>query len=193
VCFVSGSPFVANVCKDCATEKCRPALQYCAGFSTEILGIATNTPSLSQEEIAASEEAEAMLTTIVGGVVGGLIAAAGLVFLMRRRSVNRRAELQVEDMAAKIIKPKASTHVSTPNPVFESEAGEVASAAVPTTSTVTQLLRTRFSFHGDDMDELDVGAGVGLSGLAEYPEWWLAVDDSTGQAGLIPSAFVMRL
>jgi hypothetical protein len=70
----------------------------------------------------------------------------------------------------------------------------VAAVTGPTTFVnLERPLRSRFSFHGDELDELNVSAGVALTGIALHPQWWLAMDDSTGRVGLIPTSFVMEL
>lgn len=61
----------------------------------------------------------------------------------------------------------------------------------PASSFVYQgaKLRTRFSFHGTDADELDVAAGVYLTTIAKNDDWFVAKTDD-GRIGLIPAAYV---
>jgi hypothetical protein len=168
-------------------------------FDADILNIATKTPSLSQEEMKQAEEASFLLAIIVGGTIGGLCAAAAVFALVRRHYRHKRADLQVAGMATKILKPRfRTTEFTAENPEFRGDSFKVpaveALAKEPgSTTPVYRPLRTRFSFHGDDIDELDVGAGWALRGVKEYPLWWLAMDDATGQVGLVPASFVMEV
>ena len=54
-------------------------------------------------------------------------------------------------------------------------------------------LRTRFSFHGVDEDELDVAAGVSLLAIERNDDWWVCQDETSGKFGLIPAAYVINM
>ena len=60
-----------------------------------------------------------------------------------------------------------------------------------TSSVVAGLqLRTRYSFHGTEDDELDVPAGAALVAVDKNDNWYVCEDEVTGRFGLIPASYV---
>ncbi|KAH9261295.1 hypothetical protein BASA81_000999 [Batrachochytrium salamandrivorans] len=193
LCFVNGAPFVAQACKTCATNTCRAQLAECGGFPDTVLSIPTSAP-IDYEGIAQAAENANQISIIVGATVGGAAFLLAVVLLVRRRSLNKRAEQEKDEVANKIFKNKdvfamTAAGVSvmddgTGNPVF-SQAGAQVEMRVP--------LRTRYSFHGDEIDELDVKAGVALLGISRNEQWWVALDESTSRVGVIPASYVAEV
>jgi hypothetical protein len=92
----------------------------------------------------------------------------------------------------------ADMHQSASNPAFVMQ--ELTSSAREGNSRASvnamdrtvhgAILRTRFSFHGVEEDELNVPAGTALVAIEKNDYWYLCQDEHTGRFGLIPISYV---
>jgi hypothetical protein len=60
-------------------------------------------------------------------------------------------------------------------------------------SVIGMRLRSRYSFHGTESDELDVPPGRALTAIGRNADWWIAQDDLTQKIGVIPRTYVTEL
>jgi len=139
------------------------------------------------------------LAPIIGGVVGGFAALLAGVFIVQRRRRDKRVENGLKQAWADRLFAKSTedqlesagglSALSPASAMFEMSMPSNA-AFVDSTQDMRVPLRTRFSFHGDAAtDELDVPAGVALTGVSRNRQWWVAIDESTQTVGLIPAAY----
>lgn len=74
------------------------------------------------------------------------------------------------------------------NPLYLNEEEKIEESAVK-----GMVLRTRYSFHGTEQDELDVPAGTSLTAIERNDNWYVCKDERTGKYGLIPSSYVSAM
>lgn len=198
VCFASGAPFVAQACKSCATSQCRADLALCGGFPETMLNIPTSAP-IDYEAIDQAKKDADQLGVIIGASIGGALALLAFGLILRRRSLNRQAAKEVDEVAAKIFKNKgmqpAASFTLNPHVDMQSASDNPGYASNNNNEAIAMRvpLRTRYSFHGGDYDELDIPAGVALLGLSRNNDWWVALDESSGKVGLVPLSYVTEL
>jgi hypothetical protein len=195
-CFVSGTPYLAKTCKDCAARNCRTDLQFCTGFSSDILLVPTTSPTLDTATQQEQTKATTDMGVIIGGSLGGIFAALGAVALIRRRQMEKRINGQLkEEMEDKIFKNKMMSISKDGTISVDNPAGTqaVVGAAVVGDESIRVNLRTRYSFHGDPYEhELDVPAGATLTGIQKNEHWWIALD-SNNTVGMIPVTYVSEV
>jgi len=63
--------------------------------------------------------------------------------------------------------------------------------AVTDTSVAGKLLRSRFSFHGTENDEIDVAAGEAMTAIERNADWYLVKLEGANKVGLIPATYVV--
>ena len=130
----------------------------------------------------------------VGASIGGVVVAlglAGFVAVSRRKRLAEDANFKVmkdDEMLATISSnPNALAVTNTfglesVNPAFKGE--DLFPTFVPGT-----MVETRFSFHGELPDELNVSVKTDLTVVGQTGDW-LTCSDSQGEVGVIPVAYV---
>jgi hypothetical protein len=186
-------------------RECHSDLGICTGFSDAVMAVLTKSPVQSDDKKNSGSNESMNVGSIVGGVLGGLVAVVAGVFVIRsRRSktdnfikewsekahaamIREHEEAMVTYTGAAL---NASMGVAANNPEFQ----RPTSADLRPIENLNVPLRTRFSFHGDPLaDELDVPAGVVLTGMSKNKLWWVAVDEAEQVVGLIPASYVNEM
>jgi hypothetical protein len=114
-------------------------------------------------------------------------------FLVQRRRGSGGSDLFVRQAWEERMRQKYDDFEVTMNDggVPEVTAADVQQDKHADGSDIRVPIRTRFSFHGDPkQDELDVPAGVTLTGVSRNRRWWVAIDEQTKTIGLIPANYV---
>ena len=75
------------------------------------------------------------------------------------------------------------------NPAFGHARGRAGAGA----GVVGVQLRSRYSFHGDEADEVDVAAGALLTAIDRNEEWWVVRVEDSGVIGVNPDTYVVKV
>ena len=84
--------------------------------------------------------------------------------------------------------------VASENPGYQHSSGagqQLVQSAATGKAVAGKRLRTRYSFHGTERDEVDVPAGASLTAVDRNDHWTVVRVDETGAVGLIPNAYVL--
>jgi hypothetical protein len=200
-----------DLCNNCTNTYCRDGLKTCTGIETVSIGTGTRTLSPGTSGAETSPDAGTIIG-ITGGSLAGLLVFAGLVVVGRRIRDNKQVSNElVSSMRSNLFRGETTDidffSLESANPVFEIESTwrkSRKSRKSTKSATNNELggvisehtgikLRTRYSFHGEVDDELDVGAGVSLTALGKNDLWWLCFDELSGKVGLIPSSYVTEV
>lgn len=132
------------------------------------------------------------VATIVGATCGGAAFILAAVLLIRRGSFSRRTASQ--DKAGKASRNKdVFAMTSAGVAIVDDGSGSSALAQAKAQAEMHVPLRTIYPFRGEGLEELDVKAGIPLTGIGRNQDWWVALDEATGQVGFIPSAYVVEV
>ena len=176
----------------------------CTGFNSTLIVGPTSSPVTGGGDDGLGQNSGSLnLAPIIGGVVGGLaVVMAGAFIIQRRRKNSAVDEGLARAWEEKLFRKskdrqfEMSMAAATGGALTEFGTQDV-SEAQATASEKGEMkiqLRTRFSFHGEAMeDELDVPAGAVLTGVDRNRDWWVAIDEATHTVGLIPAAYCSQV
>jgi len=191
-------------CAKCTNENARDDFHTCSGLKGA-------DPELGGGDGGsdAPKEGQVNVGAVSGGIIGALILLSGVVVAGRKyREKMLNNDALTKEMGLSIFKGGHAPHedaAQKQGAVEDAEqgsavAGIAAAGAVGAVATKRDTVdvhglyvRTRFSFHGTEADELDVQAGVTLKAVEKNDNWYVCQDERTGSYGLIPINYVSSL
>ena len=142
---------------------------------------------------------------LIGGVIGGVIGGLGIAFFAYKRWRERGVTTEMttgferrifgrtaEEKAAALAAARAAggdDELASDNPNYT----HASRNAAPVKITGTRL-RAKYSFHGEEEDEVDVPAGAALTAieLSAEGDWYVVKVDETGAIGCIPASYTVN-
>ena len=198
-------------CATCTNSLCRPQFSSCSGLAGANPAAGGGTGGADAPPPATNLN-YALIGGAIGGALGGafLTMAAGVFALRKYRERNVSKEManayerkifgrNLDDagdgaaagaVSATLVED-AGGHLSSKNPSYAGDDAASAAASKAVGKTLAgRRLRTRFSFHGTEADEVDVPAGEVLTAIDGNELWTVVRVDLTGQVGVIPNTYV---
>ena len=186
----------SDSCASCTNTNCRDQFQKCSGLQGAETSAGGGTGGTNRPPPPAPVFP---VGAVAGGVVGAL-AALGAAFFAYKKYRERGVTVEMTTGFEKRIFGKAADDagpdalgagMESDNPAY---AHASRGARAPAGAGVTgKRFRTRYSFHGDEEDELDVPAGADLTAIDRNEAWLVARDESTGNIGVIPLSYVTEV
>jgi len=105
------------------------------------------------------------------------------MFVSLFKSSNNKAAERISGKNNSLVAAE-DTRESAANPMYEETKDK------KTVNVQGVTLRTRYSFHGVEADELNVAAGTMLHAVEKNEDWYVCQDQTTGKYGLIPASYV---
>ena len=187
-------------CASCTNTNCRAQFQKCSGLQGAEVEAGGGTGGTNRPPPPPSNFP---IGAVAGGVVG-MLAALGAAFFAYKKYRERGVTVEMTDgFEQRIFGGNKATPVvemmESENPAYENPGYAPASRrlggpnGLAPGGVMGKRFRTRYSFHGDEGDELDVRAGVDLVGMDRNDAWLIAHDEATGRVGVIPLSYVVEV
>jgi len=214
-CSVSCAAYLySEGCATCTNTNCRQQFSTCSGLSGA-------QPSAGGGDGGADAPPPATTANygLIGGAIGGALGAAFVGMAAGVFAIRKYRERNVTTDMAKTYERKifgrnlddqetaaaaggagalgglviaGGGNLSAQNPAYDGGADAARTPLATGKALIGKRLRTRYSFHGTEGDEVDVDAGEALTAIDRNEHWTVVRVDMTGRVGLIPNAYVME-
>ena len=183
----------SDACASCTNTNCRDQFQKCSGLQGSETSAGGGTGGTNRPPPPAPNFP---VGAVAGGVVGAL-AALGAAFFAYKKYRERGVTVEMTSGFEKRIFGNNGERTEALVPGMESENPAYQHGSkrglAPLGGVTGKRFRTRYSFHGDEDDELDVPAGADLTGIEKNEAWLVARDENTGNIGVIPLSYVTEV
>ena len=196
----------SDSCASCTNTNCREQFQKCSGLQGAETSAGGGTGGTNRPPPPAPVFP---VGAVAGGVIGTL-AALGAAFFAYKKYRERGVTVEMTSGfeqrifgggkaaagAGDDLIP-AAEGMESENPAYAHASkrigGVVGGGKAAGGNLTGKKFRTRYSFHGDEEDELDVPAGADLTAIDRNEAWLVARDETTGNIGVIPLSYVTEV